>query len=65
MLHLEGFRKRVIKYYFIMIIITVALFEGLFMFYLQNYYYNSAKTVINISSYIYNGYIRGVANGVI
>ncbi|MEG0856683.1 MAG: ATP-binding protein [Terrisporobacter sp.] len=43
MLHLEGLRKRVIKYYFIMIIITVALFEGLFMFYIQNFYYNSAK----------------------
>ena len=52
MLHLEGLRKRVIKYYFIMIIITVALFEGLFMFYLQNYYYNSAKQSL-ISRAIY------------
>lgn len=52
MLHLEGLRKRVIKYYFIMIIITVALFEGLFMFYLQNYYYNSAKQSL-ISQAIY------------
>ena len=43
MLHLEGLRKRVIKYYFIMIIITVTLFEGLFMFYIQNFYYNSAR----------------------
>ena len=56
MLHLEGLRKRVIKYYFIMIIITVALFEGLFMFYLQNYYYNSAKKSL-ISQATYNMYI--------
>lgn len=59
MLHLDGLRKRVIKYYFIMIIITVALFEGLFMFYLQNYYYNSAKqSLISQASYtmdIYDG----------
>lgn len=59
MLHLEGLRKRVIKYYFIMIIITVALFEGLFMFYLQNYYYNSAKqSLISQATYtmdIYDG----------
>ena len=42
-----------------MIIITVALFEGLFMFYLQNYYYNSAKqSLISQASYtmdIYDG----------
>ena len=59
MLHLEGLRKRVIKYYFIMIIITVALFEGLLMFYLQNYYYNSAKqSLISQATYtmdIYDG----------
>ncbi len=59
MLHLEGLRKRVIKYYFIMIIITVALFEGLFMFYLQNYYYNSAKQSLisqaNNTMEIYDG----------
>ena len=59
MLHLEGLRKRVVKYYFIMIIITVALFEGLFMFYLQNYYYNSAKqSLISQATYtmdIYDG----------
>ena len=59
MLHLDGLRKRVIKYYFIMIIITVALFEGLFMFYLQNYYYNSAKqSLISQANYtmdIYDG----------
>lgn len=59
MLHLEGLRKRVIKYYFLMIIITVALFEGLFMFYLQNYYYNSAKQALisqaNYTMDIYDG----------
>ena len=59
MLHLEGLRKRVIKYYFIMIIITVALFEGLFMFYIQNFYYNSAKqSLISQANYtvdIYDG----------
>ena len=59
MLHLEGLRKRVIKYYFIMIIITVALFEGLFMFYLQNYYYSSAKQALisqaNYTIDIYDG----------
>lgn len=42
-----------------MIIITVALFEGLFMFYLQNYYYNSAKqSLISQANYtidIYDG----------
>ena len=42
-----------------MIIITVALFEGLFMFYLQNYYYNSAKqSLISQATYtmdIYDG----------
>ena len=57
MLHLEGLRKRVIKYYFIMIIITVALFEGLFMFYLQNYYYNSAKqSLISQATYTMDTY---------
>lgn len=43
MLHFEGLRKRVIKNYFIIIIITVALFEGLFIFYIQNYYYDYVK----------------------
>ncbi|WP_455537921.1 ATP-binding protein [Terrisporobacter sp.] len=59
MLHLEGLRKRVIKYYFIMIIITVVLFEGLFMFYLQNYYYSLAEqSLISQATYtmdIYEG----------
>ncbi len=43
LIHLEGLRKRVIKYYFIMIIITVALFEALFMFYMRTYYYDTAR----------------------
>ena len=43
MLHFEGLRRRIIKYYFTIIIITIALFEGLFMFYIQNYYYDSVK----------------------
>lgn len=45
-LHLEGLRKRVVKYYFIMIIITVALFEALFMFYMKEYYYSMAKSYL-------------------
>ena len=45
-LHLDGLRKRVVKYYFIMIIITVALFEVLFMFYMKEYYYSMAKSYL-------------------
>ncbi|MGL4913909.1 MAG: ATP-binding protein [Romboutsia sp.] len=43
MLHFEGLRKKIIKNYFTIIIITVALFEGLFIFYIQNYYYDSVR----------------------
>lgn len=43
MLHFEGLRKKVIKNYFTIIIITVTLFEGLFLFYIQNYYYDYVK----------------------
>lgn len=43
MLHFEGLRKKIIKNYFTIIIITVTLFEGLFIFYIQNYYYDSVK----------------------
>ena len=46
MLHFEGLRKKVIKNYFIIIIIMVTLFEGLFMFYIQNYYYDSVKQLL-------------------
>ncbi|MGN1032495.1 MAG: sensor histidine kinase, partial [Intestinibacter sp.] len=45
-LHLEGLRKRVIKYYFIMIVITVALFEVLFVFYMKEYYHGMARTYL-------------------
>ncbi len=45
-LHLDGLRKRVVKYYFIMIIITVTLFEALFMFYMKEYYYSMAKSYL-------------------
>ncbi|WP_373599687.1 sensor histidine kinase [Paraclostridium bifermentans] len=61
MIHFEGLRKKIIKNYFIIIIITVTLFEGLFIFYAKNYYYDSieqtlmhqAKNTMNI----YGGYI--------
>lgn len=43
MLHFEGLRKKIIKNYFTIIIITVALFEGLFIFYIQNYYYDYVR----------------------
>lgn len=61
MIHFEGLRKKIIKNYFIIIIITVTLFEGLFIFYAQNYYYDSIKTTLtnqarNTDS-IYSGYM--------
>ncbi|MEF9990580.1 MAG: HAMP domain-containing sensor histidine kinase [Romboutsia sp.] len=46
MLHFEGLRKKVIKNYFTIIIITVTLFEGLFLFYIQNYYYDYARQLL-------------------
>ncbi|MGL5328645.1 MAG: ATP-binding protein [Peptostreptococcaceae bacterium] len=52
MLHFEGLRKKIIKNYFTIIIITVALFEGLFVFYIQNYYYNYVKQ--NLEYQFYN-----------
>jgi hypothetical protein len=42
-IHFEGLRKKIIKNYFIIIITTVILFEGLFIFYAQNYYYDSVR----------------------
>ena len=52
MLHFEGLRKRIIKYYFTIIIITIVLFEGLFIFYIQNYYYDSVRqSLSNYASY--------------
>ena len=47
MLHFEGLRKKIIKNYFTIIIITVTLFEGLFIFYIRNYYYDSVIQSLN------------------
>ncbi|MEG1311538.1 MAG: HAMP domain-containing sensor histidine kinase [Romboutsia sp.] len=47
MLHFEGLRKKIIKNYFTIIIITVTLFEGLFIFYIQNYYYDYVRQSLN------------------
>ncbi len=46
LLHFEGLRKKIIKNYFTIIIITVILFEGLFMFYVQNYYYDYVSQIL-------------------
>lgn len=58
MLHFEGLRKRIIKNYFTIIIITVTLFEGLFIFYIQNYYYDyvrqSLKGQVEYTNTVYN-----------
>lgn len=60
MIHFEGLRKKIIKNYFIIIITTVTLFEGLFIFYAQNYYYDSVKQYLmhyaNSALNVYNGY---------
>ncbi|GAA0106382.1 HAMP domain-containing sensor histidine kinase [Paraclostridium sordellii] len=61
MIHFEGLRKKIIKNYFIIIIITVTLFEGLFIFYAQNYYYDSVRQTLehqaNNTQNIYSGYM--------
>ena len=66
MLHFEGLRKRVIKNYFIIIILTVTLFEGLCMFYVQNYYYDSVrqslKAQVNYTNSVYNTSINNIEN---
>ena len=46
MLHFEGLRKKIIKNYFTIIIITVILFEGLFISYIQNYYYDYVRQTL-------------------
>lgn len=46
MLHFDGLRKKVIKNHFIIIIIMVVLFEGMFMFYIQNNYYESTRQLL-------------------
>jgi signal transduction histidine kinase len=45
-LHFDGLRKKVIKNHFIIIIIMVILFEGMFMFYIQNNYYESVRQLL-------------------
>ena len=66
MLHFEGLRKRVIKNYFIIIITTVTLFEGLFIFYVQNYYYDSVrqnlKNQVEYTNSVYNTSINNIEN---
>ena len=61
MIHFAGLRKKIIKNYFIIIIITVALFEGLFIFYAQNYYYDSVRRILthqaSNTDNIYSGYM--------
>ncbi|MEG2983117.1 MAG: HAMP domain-containing sensor histidine kinase [Peptostreptococcaceae bacterium] len=61
MIHFEGLRKKIIKNYFIIIIITVTLFEGLFIFYAQNYYYDSVRQTLkhqaSNTQNIYSGYM--------
>lgn len=61
MLHFEGLRKKIIKNYFTIIIITVTLFEGLFVFYIQNYYYDyvrqNLKNIVDNTNLNYNGSI--------
>lgn len=62
MLHFEGLRKRVIKNYFIIIITTVALFEGMFIFYIKSYYYDyvkqSLENVVGNTVFHYNSSVN-------
>ena len=66
MLHFEGLRKRIIKHYFIIIIMTIALFECLFIFYVQNYYYDSVrqtlKSQVEYTNSVYNTSINNIEN---
>ena len=66
MLHFEGLRKKVIKNYFIIIITTVALFECLFIFYVQNYYYDSVRQSLEsqaeYTNSVYNTSINNIEN---
>ncbi|MGL5749179.1 MAG: sensor histidine kinase [Paraclostridium sp.] len=61
MIHFEGLRKKIIKNYFIIIITTITLFEGLFIFYAQNYYYDSVKQSLkhyaDNATNLYSGYM--------
>ena len=66
MLQFEGLRKKVIKNYFIIIIITVTLFEGLFISYVQNYYYDSVrqslKSQVEYTNSVYNTSVNNIEN---
>ena len=66
MLHFEGLRKRIIKHYFIIIIMTIALFEILFIFYVQNYYYDSVRQIlksqVEYTNSVYNTSINNIEN---
>ncbi len=55
-LHFEGLRKRVMKNFFIIVMITVALFEGVFIYYIQNYYYESIRKELKTQAYYANPY---------
>lgn len=58
MIHFYGLKKRVIKNFFIIIIITILLFESMFILYIRNYYYDYVKQTLNNQAYytklIYN-----------
>ena len=51
MLHFEGLKNRIIKYYFTKKKITIKFFEGLYMIYIKNYYYDYVRQ--SLSSYAY------------
>ena len=58
-LHFEGLRKKIILNYFKIIIITVVLFEALFILYIRSYYYNSVEqALLNRASYTYDFYSK-------
>lgn len=62
-LHFEGLRKKIILNYFKIIIITVVLFEALFIFYIKFYYYNSVEqSLLNKASYTYDFYSKYMAS---
>lgn len=60
-LHFEGLRKKIIKNYFVIIILVVALFEGLFLFYIRGYYYNSVIQYLDSKVEYVNGAYNAVS----
>lgn len=62
MLHIEGLRKRVMKNFFIIILLTILLFEGVFIFYIQTYYYESIKQELKNQIYSANPYYNSVVS---